>query len=58
MIQLSVRVNHLFEDGTPNGEMVRRSAAAGADAIGYWPWFDDDLGEVVDVAEEAGVDIA
>ena len=35
--------------------MVRRSAATDADAIGYWSWFDDDLDDVVDVSEEAGV---
>lgn len=58
VVELSVKVNNLFGADVPTDEMVRRAAAAGADAVGYWPWYDDDLEVLVEAAATAGVDIA
>ncbi len=40
-MDLSVKINNVFGQDVPVDEMVRRSATAGADAIGFWPWYDD-----------------
>lgn len=58
MVELSVKVNDVFGSEVEKTEMVRRAAAAGADAVGYWPWYDETLDAVVDAAEAADVDIA
>lgn len=58
MTLLSVKVNNLFGENVAYGEMVYRAAAAGADAIGFRPWYDENLDEVVEAAADAGIDIA
>lgn len=58
MALLSVKVNNVFGPDTNYEEMVHRAAAAGADAIGFRPWYDERLGEVAEAAADAGVDVA
>lgn len=58
MMELSVKVNNLFDRDVPPAEMVRRAVDAGADAVGYRPWYDGALAEVIEAAEECGVEIA
>jgi hydroxypyruvate isomerase len=58
MTLLSVKINNLFGEEVAYGDMVHRAAAAGADAIGFRPWYDAHLDEVVEAAADAGVDIA
>jgi hydroxypyruvate isomerase len=57
-VKLSVKVNNLFGSDVEDAAMVRRAASAGADAVGYWPWYAEDLDVVVDTAASEGVDIA
>jgi len=57
MLKLSVKVNNLFGTDITHEDMVRRAAAAGANAIGFWPWYDD-LDDVIDAAASVDVDIA
>lgn len=58
MIKLSVKINNLFGNDVEYAEMVRRAARAGADAVGFRPWYDEHLDEVVDAAAAANVDVA
>lgn len=58
MPKLSVKVNDVFGSGVEDAEMVRRAARAGADAVGFRPWYDGNLDVVVDAAAAAGVDVA
>jgi len=57
-MELSVKLNEVFGGDVAPGEMVRRAAGAGAAAVGFWPWYDDDLDVLIDAAECAGVDVA
>jgi hydroxypyruvate isomerase len=57
-VKLSVKVNDLFGSDVEDADMIRRAADAGADAIGYWPWYAERLGDVVDTAASEGVDVA
>lgn len=57
-MELSVKLNEVFGEGVAPGEMVRRAASAGAAAVGFWSWYDDDLDVLIDAAERAGVDVA
>lgn len=56
-VKLSVKVNNVFGD-VPPAEMVERAAEAGADAVGFRPWFDDRLDEVVAAAADTGVSLS
>lgn len=58
MLELSVKVNNVYGEGVPSREMVRRAAEAGADAVGYWPWYDEDLDEVLEAVDDNGVELA
>jgi len=57
MPTLSVKLNDVFGSDVPTEEMVRRAASAGADAVGFWPWYDD-LDELLGAVEDTGVDLA
>lgn len=57
-MELSVKLNNVFGPEVATDEMVRRAADAGADAVGFRPWYDDGLDSVVDAADAAGVDVA
>lgn len=58
MVKLSVKVNNVFGVDVEKTEMVRRAAAAGADAVGYWPWYDETLDTVAEATADTDVDIA
>jgi hydroxypyruvate isomerase len=57
-MELSVKVNDVFGDDVAYGEMIRRSESAGAEAVGFRPWYDDDLDVVIDAADQTDLDIA
>lgn len=56
-MDLSVKVNDVFGPDVPDDVMVRRSAAAGADAIGFWPWYAD-LDDLLTAIEDEGLELA
>lgn len=55
---LSVKLNDVFGAEMEYSEMVRSAAAAGADAVGFRPWYDEHLDEVVRATAEADVCVA
>ena len=57
MLELSVKINNLFGEGQYT-DSVRRSAEAGADAIGFRPWYSNELDAVADETREHGLNIA
>jgi hydroxypyruvate isomerase len=57
-VKLSVKLNNVFGSDVEDATMVHRAARAGADAVGYWPWYAADLDVVRDAATAEGVDIA
>ena len=57
-MKLSVKVNDVFGPEVEARAMVRRAARAGADAVGYWPWYGSNLDDVVETAASEGVDVA
>jgi hydroxypyruvate isomerase len=57
-MNLSVKLNQLFGADVRPAAMVRRAARAGADAVGYWPWYDTELETVLDAAADEGVAVA
>jgi len=56
-VNLGVKLNDVFGSDVGDAQMVRRAANAGGDAVGYWPWYDD-LDDLVEAADDAGVDIS
>jgi len=56
-MKLSVKVNDVFGPGVDVEQMVQRSAAAGAEAIGFRPWYDD-LAPLTTAIDDTGLDLA
>lgn len=58
MTELSVKLNNLFGEDVRPVDMVRRAFDAGADAVGYRPWYDGAITELIEAAEQFGVEIS